>query len=1079
DVVIGDSAGTGKTTLLTNIMAEAIIREAEALNPNPLDSIVAVTFTVEAARQMKENTRDLLSKYHALPTENIPNFEELIYTLETESWIITIDSLTQRILRMLALDIGIPPEVDIIDEYDNAEIVSEAFAEIALKHPDDVEFLELATREHARELLTAAFDSMSLYVLDSKTLLERVRQSFTSFYAADLDLGTSKQRIKKHNRAVMKAFARILPSFASFVERRYRELGGFTYDELRRLVVEFLRSEDASEWKSYFGARFRYLFIDEFQDTSVAQTDLLSNLVGKKTRIMIIGDPKQSIYTWRNAEPTILSDIIRSAENNKPDKRFQRQFSYHPITENFRSVGPLVEMSNYFFSESVQDSIFEDNKYKRELSLPNPEIEAKAPMPRSAPEDPPHIHTFYTNARSRKGQKFSEAEFIAQILGQIANDELNCRVRKEVKGEWVWGKPKLGDCAILIPRRGTKWRDLRALLIERNIPYVMIQDQGFYQRPEISLLIDFLDWLGDPYRNDALLRILRSPFVGASDFLLRMLSSNSFRLDICALKLEKISQKTKIKSKRALIKRDLLALTRVMNLKRNLRWSREGRKAVLLEAILQSSHFREILMTYPEGEQCVANLGLLCDTVDSWEEEEIISYPELVRRLKYYRASSPAFQSQAVLSDLENEDAIKVSTIHATKGLEFPIVFVLDVDFSIASMWSWRNAGRMGVPPRLLYEGDGGEFIHLRQLAPPRAESELWNTIASIYANEPQGNTGFMKKMGSIYDEFFSEKWRLYYVALTRARDHLFHGYNSAKGTAPTWGNEFRKRISRFGETSSKNANWISEIKGPPGAVFVRTPPKPVISYALNNALQKISREFNPSVIDPTHVYDLILCPRRYQYGSLMGATGIRCNEAAHSQFSPLFGALLHQMLEKYDYSSNDVKVALSLLASLSYVSKNDIELLKEATKEYSNFVNSELSHLNTSAHTIVSEKQIQACLSLSGRPIEMRGVIDLLAISGNSVIIYDIKSNYLKSAKADSKKVLLRKEFMRSHHEYQLLTYKEILESLGYTVDGVHVLAISKKDNGGLQWNSFDVTHSVQIINELDNLLPLEVEED
>ncbi|MHA1863046.1 MAG: UvrD-helicase domain-containing protein, partial [Candidatus Thorarchaeota archaeon] len=781
NIVIGASAGTGKTTLLTNIIAEYVIRKASS-GQNPFDKIVATTFTVEAARQIKEKVRKRLSSFNKDPKYGpLPSYDSIIYSLEAESWIFTIDALTLKLAKMMSLDLGISPGVEIIDEFTNNELIEKVLDSIKAAHVDEYTQLETVFGADLQDLLTSALDLISTFLISTKSFDGKIGKSLDLFYQ-NSNFG---QAIQLYNRQVLDNVKTILASFVKEYRKLLDDNSVYTYSEIRRRVVEFLKSKKSNKWRSYLGDRIQLLLVDEFQDTSVAQVKLLSSIAGQSTSILLIGDAKQSIYTWRNAAPTIIMDIIDSASKKQPslDKHFKKQFRYFEISENYRSLSDLIELQNHFFSNQNSDSIFQKPLYTKTMKVPNPAVTCNTQTP-SVSVQPPHIHHYIVKDMG-KGDKMHEEQYIVAELQKIAIGKSKLKVRKEIQDSnsnqtWKWITPKLGDCSILMPRR-SKWLRLRELLLDVGIPYVMIKDQGFYHRPEITLIIDFLDWLGNPFQRDALIRILRSPFIGASDALIRTLIDSNFRFDLTEQKIENQLIATTNKSKKDILDRDLIALKRVANLKNNLRWSREGKKSTLIEEILRTSHFREILMMYFEGDQCVANLNLLTDTINSWEEEEIISYPELIQRLKFYRSAPAATQSQAFLSDLENERAVKISSIHSTKGLEFPIVFIYTVTRSLVQEWSDRNRSTRIGTPRLWYNDITGKFIHLRQFPSAGSTYETRQRLSHVYSKAYEylaqtTLTPFQKEMEHICRENYAEKMRLYYVAVTRARDHLFQG---------------------------------------------------------------------------------------------------------------------------------------------------------------------------------------------------------------------------------------------------------------------------------------------------------------
>ena len=1087
NIVIGASAGTGKTTLLTNIIAEYVIREA-GRDQNPFDKIVATTFTVEAARQIKEKVRERLSSFHNNPDYGpLPNYEPLIYSLEAESWIFTIDALTLKLAKMMSLDLEISPGVEIIDEFTNNELIEKARNTIKKDHIQEYSFLETVFGIDLQDILTSALELISTYLITTKEFETKIEESFNSFYLNSIILGNNAKAIQQYNQQILVSLKIVLSTFVQEYRDLLDEKSMYTYSEIRRRVVEYLKSSKSKDWHSYLSDRIQLLLVDEFQDTSVAQVKLLSSIIGQTTSILLIGDAKQSIYTWRNAAPTIIMDIIDAAKKSPPrkDKHFKKAFKYFEVCENYRSVSDLVDLQNHFFSIQNSDSIFQKPLYTKAMKVPNPVVTCNTKTP-STILQPPHIHHYIVKDAGRVSVKMQEEEYIVAELKKILEGKSNLKVRKEAynsTGQKIvkWEAPKLGDCAVLMPRR-SKWQRLRRLLLDAEIPYVMIKDQGFYQRPEISLLIDFLDWLGDPFQNDALIRILRSPFIGASDVLIRTLIDLNFRFDKTEKEIEKQYNSTTNKSIKKIFERDLIALRRVTNLKNNLRWSREGKKSKLVEEILRTSYFREILMMYFEGEQCVANLNMLTDTINSWEEEEIISYRELIQRLKFYHSAPAANQTQAFLSDLENERAVKISTIHSTKGLEFPIVFIFTVTRTLNQEWNDRNVYRARGNYRIWYNNITGSFIHLRQLPPAGASNDTINNLSRIYSKAPdyfnQTNlTQFQKDIAQICRGNFAEKMRLYYVAVTRAKDHLYQGHRETNGS-PSWGCEFLQHLSKL---KKKIPNIKDEELTTRYAFLGQSGTgtgQPSLSFIPNKTLDKIHSEFIPIVLDPTHIYDLLLCPRRYQYTTLRGATGAKCHEIERGDFDYYFGDILHSSLERFDYKNYDQSESKSLVESLEWLHQypNVKQDLIEAVDAFSTFIKNEFDSLIKRGAQIFIEKPVQGSIQNGTTPIELRGIIDLLFVDGNDVYLYDVKSNYRKDDQKHSPKQKAHNKFLREHHHYQLLTYTCLLAKMNYNVKEVAILSVFKDSANNIRWEKVPISSAIDIEKSITQKMPLKV---
>jgi ATP-dependent helicase/nuclease subunit A len=356
-------------------------------------------------------------------------------------------------------------------------------------------------------------------------------------------------------------------------------------------------------------------------------------------------------------------------------------------------------------------------------------------------------------------------EVVASELERIKNGERNedLHVRKNKDGELVWEPAKLGDCCILMQTRG-KWNKLREELIRREIPYIMIAEKGLFERPEISLIIDILDWLGNPHNKDSLVRILRSPLVGISDRALRYLAYHNFYLDTAL--------KDKGRPKWFDDKVEQL-VQGLIDLRDDLRWSREGKKSEMVEKIIRYSQIDTIILSHVDGDQCLANIWYLQDIIASWEEEELLQYSQFIERLKFFRESGTDAYNMAVLADEEDENSVKVATVYATKGLEFPIVFLYFTKLDLRSQWRFISK------PRGLYIADYGRFIALDQKRPPGTSFYSWE---QFFAPRDTLRTTIRSPYDIFNQEYYTEKWRLYYVAMTRAKDHIYHSISPRHG---------------------------------------------------------------------------------------------------------------------------------------------------------------------------------------------------------------------------------------------------------------------------------------------------------
>jgi len=606
---------------------------------------------------------------------------------------------------------------------------------------------------------------------------------------------------------------------------------------------------------------------------------------------------------------------------------------------------------------------------------------------------------------------------IPKILEAIRDRRFLIHVRsKDANGDLRWKEAELGDCCILMQTR-SKWPLLRKELINRKINYVMIAEKGLFQRPEISLIIDVLDWFANPHNKDSLIRILRSPITGLSERALRFLAYHNFSIHKALTDGE---QPDWFEDEAGELLRNLVKL------RDDLRWLREGRKTRMIEEIIRFAHLDVVLLTHPEGEQCLANLWTLLDIVSSWEQEELLPYNELVERLKYYREYGEDAYNMAVLADEEDKNSVKIATVHATKGLGFPIVFIFYPQSDLAYRW-WR----LTLSNMKVFVKDQGEFILIRQVSPPGASS-VWENYL-----RPQ-NTLDIPQPYALFDSFntedFSEKWRLYYVALTRAKDHIFQNKLPSKGNGEyrfCWQDVFlkwfrRNRTRKYLETV--NLTWEEPSEEPNEAANFE-------HEAYDTLMEKCS-SFTPRVINPSHLYDLLFCPRRYQYVVLQRVSGGESCIYRGDRETMRLGIRVHHALELRDFSSKTPnKEYEHYIHTLEQVDERGAKEVNEMVKK---FMNSDF-YKNYRLNRARVKKEMEILLELkstkNSQKVLMSDKIDLIIEGNGGVIIADYKTNYPTGDDP-------RADYERKHNRCQLQAYALALEKgLGMKVQEALIL--------------------------------------
>lgn len=391
-------AGSGKTRVLTMRIVHLI--EDELVWPN---KILAITFTNKAAKEMQERIRKMLKNQTSAP------------------WVSTIHSLCVRILREDIVAMGYPRNFTIMDAEDQKTVLKEAY------------------KEQGVDATSYSYASMLNYISNNKTA----------------DITPERALVLAGDFHADKVKAQVY----SFYDRRQRELYALDFDDLILWTVRMFAKfpEILSKWQKHFS----YILVDEFQDIDKKQYQLITQLTGPYNDLLVVGDPDQTIYTWRGADVNIIMNFAK----DYPDAKTVI------LNENYRSVDSILNGAN---------AVIKNNKHRVDKEL-------------------------FTNRHSdEKITHYSAAsdEYqAAWIAGKIA--ELH---RK--------GK-SYSDIAILY-RSNYLSRSIEKALLDERIPYIIYGGVRFYERQEVKDALSYLRMVtsGDDL---ALQRIINRPKRGVGN----------------------------------------------------------------------------------------------------------------------------------------------------------------------------------------------------------------------------------------------------------------------------------------------------------------------------------------------------------------------------------------------------------------------------------------------------------------------------------------------------------------------------------------------------------------------------------
>lgn len=497
-----------------------------------------------------------------------------------------------------------------------------------------------------------------------------------------------------------------------------------------------------SEAALFYRNQFKEVLIDEYQDVNLVQESILKLVtkdIESEGNLFMVGDVKQSIYRFRLAEPNLfLAKYLRFQE--REDAGFKID-----LAKNFRSRKEVLEGTNFLFKQIMGVKVGEI-EYDESAELK---------LGASYPEETPYpIEVALVNQSTEiSDDSESEGETTGLDAAELEQSQLEARVIAEKVKELFETNQEVYDAKqkayrpirykdMVILLRSMTWApQIMEELKQYNIPTYANLTTGYFESTEVDIMMSLLKVIDNPYQDIPLASVLRSPIVGLSEEELSRLriakKQGAFYESIQAF-IHSSSQKEEVLYEKIRPFFDRLA-----------DWRSEARRGSLSELIwklYRETYFYDFVGGLPAGNQRQANLRALYDRARQYEET---SFRGLFRFLRFVeRMRDRGNDLGAARALTEQEDVIRIMTIHSSKGLEFPFVFIAGMG---------RNFNTMDLRKNFLLDKDLGfatKYIDAKKRI--------------SYPSLPQIAFAKKKKM-----ELLAEEMRVLYVALTRAKEKL------------------------------------------------------------------------------------------------------------------------------------------------------------------------------------------------------------------------------------------------------------------------------------------------------------------
>jgi len=583
-------AGSGKTRVLTVRIAHLIRSGIDPFN------ILALTFTNKAAKEMKERIAKVVGDSDA-----------------KSIWMGTFHSVFARILRMEAHLLGFPSNFTIYDSQDALNVIKKIIKEM----------------------------SLDADIYKPKKVINRISQYKNSLITVNAYFNTP-ELIEADERANIKLLGEI---YRKYVDTCFRS-GAMDFDDLLLRTNELLTR--FPEILAKYQDKFRYILVDEYQDTNHSQYLIVKALASKFENICVVGDDAQSIYSFRGAN-------IYNILNFKKDYPEAVSVS---LDQNYRSTQNIVNAANSIISKNKQQ--FEKNIF-------------------SENENGEKVQVY------RSLSDADEANFVAS---QILENSLR-------------NQRKYSDFAILY-RTNSQTRAFEDSLRKKNIPYKVYGGLSFYQRKEVKDLIAYLRLLVNENDMEALLRVINYPMRGIGETTQNKLIATADKLGIS---LAELLNNIQIYSSQCELNGGAVGkLTDFWNMIKafQVMMKTESAYQIAMEVAKQSGIVKILKEDQsPEGISRVENIQELMNSLQGFIEEE--------KQIEGGDPSLSNFLENIALSSDTREDSddnnkVSLMTIHLSKGLEFPVVHIVGLEENLfPSFMSGNTREELEEERRLFY----------------------------------------------------------------------------------------------------------------------------------------------------------------------------------------------------------------------------------------------------------------------------------------------------------------------------------------------------------------------------------------
>lgn len=832
----------------------------------------------------------------------------------------------------------------------------------------------------------------------------------------------------KKSEGLTLVLARFIEKFDRIYFEEKRRLGILEYSDVEKLALGILYDgEKESDAALALKEQFKAVYIDEYQDVSPIQ-DAIFDAISKKNNRFMVGDVKQSIYGFRSARPEIFVNMKNSFPMLKDGEK--RDSGTVFMSKNFRCDEQIIIFVNEIFDKMfnlTKESIgYRDGD---RLSFGKGEACEK----RS-----PQVHVF-TRADGENASENRNEYNEDELSGLDENELTPSFVSKKIKELVAEGRLNNGsrisysDIAILFRHNDTV-KKYKEALDREGIPCEAVSNKDFFLNPDVLLMLCLLNTIDNPRRDIYLAGLLSSPLFSFTPDELYEIKAN-YNAGGLYSSLVKYSEMTQDKK----AQRFLYELHRYRALS-------EG---VGIDVLISKLYSETGIVYLASKNKSKSNLMLLYNYAKNYEKN---GYKGLYSFISYINNIIENKERFETISESEDTDAVKIASVHASKGLEYPVVFLVEAQ---------RTTGSVDRRAKISYREDFGIGFKLRDPSGLALVNNPIKNAISLYQDEKN----------------FEEELRVLYVALTRARERLFVIGRSKDAKEDFWEKVCLSRLSLSPYSLSMLRSFLDVVLATCDREriilhsdtectdnTVKAAPVIEVHEELDGEFcEKLSERFSfkygyahhsllPEKLSISHLYPSVLDEGEDELPSIDGVKEKKEKRRILPKFisgkaddeSAKAGIATHTFMQFCDFenlTNHGGESELSRLVEKGFISAenaarvrlNEIELfiksalfkeIREAKKLYREL------RFNCSLPAASFTESKEKAEALSGEEILLQGVIDcIIEKNDGSLHLIDYKTDRLTKEELCNRH--LAEEKLKAAHTLQLTYYKMAIEKI------------------------------------------------